>query len=225
LAAHALTAPMAPVIALMALAALGLSGDPVHKPVHEQEAFARPSERLNAPGSRGSGAFNGSRLWPSGLLLSHGLAVRAQPVAQVDPFAGGADGAAAARGGELDQAGVLLAGRCAPWRPGQVQGLRRLLRTAWGRRDHGLRLGACGLRLAAVIHCPPLFPPGLLACPPAMSSTVIPCVSRKDTSSQLPAAPSPRIRAADVTQAGAAPGPGGVIECLTVRSDLRGSRS
>jgi hypothetical protein len=66
---------------------------------------------------------------------------------------------------------------------------------------------ACGLRLAAVIHCPPLFPPGLLACPPAMSSTLIPCVSRKDTSSQLPAAPSRRIRAADVTQAGAAPGP------------------
>ena len=34
LAAHALTAPMAPDIALMALAALGLSGDPVHEPVH-----------------------------------------------------------------------------------------------------------------------------------------------------------------------------------------------
>jgi hypothetical protein len=124
-AAHALTAPMAPVIALMALAALGLSGNPVHKPVHEQEAVARPSERLNAPGPRGSGAFNGSGLWPSGLLLSHGLAVRAQRVAQVDPFAGGADGAAAARGGEFDQAGALLTGRCAPWRPGQVQGLRR----------------------------------------------------------------------------------------------------
>jgi hypothetical protein len=31
---YALAAPMAPVIALMALAALGLSGDPVHKPVH-----------------------------------------------------------------------------------------------------------------------------------------------------------------------------------------------
>jgi hypothetical protein len=39
LAAHALAAPMAPVIALTALAALGLSGDPVHKPVHA-EAFA-----------------------------------------------------------------------------------------------------------------------------------------------------------------------------------------
>jgi hypothetical protein len=57
LAAHALTAPMAPDIALMALAALGLSGNPVHKPVHEQEAAARPSDRLNAPGPRGSGAF------------------------------------------------------------------------------------------------------------------------------------------------------------------------
>ena len=57
LAAHALTAPMAPVIALMALAAPGLSGNPVHKPVHEKEAVARPSERLNAPGPRGSGAF------------------------------------------------------------------------------------------------------------------------------------------------------------------------
>jgi hypothetical protein len=34
LTAHALAAPMAPVIALMALAALGLSDDPVHEPVH-----------------------------------------------------------------------------------------------------------------------------------------------------------------------------------------------
>jgi len=34
LAAHALTAPMAPVIAPTALAALGLSDDPVHEPVH-----------------------------------------------------------------------------------------------------------------------------------------------------------------------------------------------
>jgi hypothetical protein len=34
LTAHALAAPMAPVIALMALAALGLSGYPVHEPVH-----------------------------------------------------------------------------------------------------------------------------------------------------------------------------------------------
>jgi hypothetical protein len=32
--AHAIAAPMAPVIALMALAALGLSGYPVHEPVH-----------------------------------------------------------------------------------------------------------------------------------------------------------------------------------------------
>src|SRR6266487_1361333 len=53
LAAHALTAPMARAIARMAPAALGLSGNPVHKPVHEQEAVARPSERLNAPGPRG----------------------------------------------------------------------------------------------------------------------------------------------------------------------------
>jgi hypothetical protein len=62
LAAHALTAPMAPVIALMALAALGLSGNPVHKPVHEQEAGTRPGERLNAPGPRGSGAFKRFRV-------------------------------------------------------------------------------------------------------------------------------------------------------------------
>ena len=51
LAAHALTAPMAPVIALMALAALGLSGNPVHKPVHEQEAVARPSDPFKRPWS------------------------------------------------------------------------------------------------------------------------------------------------------------------------------
>jgi hypothetical protein len=34
LAAHALAAPIASVIALMTPAALGLSGDPVHEPVH-----------------------------------------------------------------------------------------------------------------------------------------------------------------------------------------------
>ena len=34
LAAHPLTAPMTAVIALMALAALELSGEPVHEPVH-----------------------------------------------------------------------------------------------------------------------------------------------------------------------------------------------
>jgi hypothetical protein len=61
LAAHALTAPMAPVIALMALAALGLSGNPVHKPVHEQEAVARPSDRLNALVLEDRGRLNGSR--------------------------------------------------------------------------------------------------------------------------------------------------------------------
>ena len=33
-AAHALAAPIAQEIALMALTALGLSGDPVHEPVH-----------------------------------------------------------------------------------------------------------------------------------------------------------------------------------------------
>ena len=85
LAAHALTAPMAPVIALMALAALGLSGNPVHKPVHEQEAVARPSDRLNAPGPRGAGRLNGSGSVAGRLLLSLGLAVR---VAQVDPICG-----------------------------------------------------------------------------------------------------------------------------------------
>jgi hypothetical protein len=62
LAAHALTAPMAPVVALMTLAALRLSGNPVHKPVHEQEAVARPSDRLNAPGPRGAGAFKRLRI-------------------------------------------------------------------------------------------------------------------------------------------------------------------
>ena len=36
LAAHAVAAQIAPVIALMAPAALGLSGDPVHEPVHER---------------------------------------------------------------------------------------------------------------------------------------------------------------------------------------------
>ena len=34
-AAHALAAPIAPVIALMTSAALGLSGDPVHEPVDD----------------------------------------------------------------------------------------------------------------------------------------------------------------------------------------------
>jgi hypothetical protein len=33
-AVHALAAPIAPAIALMTPAALGLSGDPVHEPVH-----------------------------------------------------------------------------------------------------------------------------------------------------------------------------------------------
>ena len=36
-ATHALAAPMAPAIARMALAALGLSGDPVHEPVHARD--------------------------------------------------------------------------------------------------------------------------------------------------------------------------------------------
>jgi hypothetical protein len=34
---HALAAPIAPVIALTALAALGFSGDPVHEPVHARD--------------------------------------------------------------------------------------------------------------------------------------------------------------------------------------------
>jgi hypothetical protein len=41
-AAHALAAPIAPVIALMTPAALGLSGDPVHEPVHGPRPKARP---------------------------------------------------------------------------------------------------------------------------------------------------------------------------------------
>ena len=42
-AAHALAAPMAWVIARMALAALGLSGDPVHEPVHVRGPESPPS--------------------------------------------------------------------------------------------------------------------------------------------------------------------------------------
>jgi hypothetical protein len=42
LAAHALAALMAPVIALMAPAALGLSGEPVHEPVHGPRPRVRP---------------------------------------------------------------------------------------------------------------------------------------------------------------------------------------
>jgi hypothetical protein len=40
LAAHALAAPIARVIARMALAALGLSGDPVHEPVYVRDPSA-----------------------------------------------------------------------------------------------------------------------------------------------------------------------------------------
>jgi hypothetical protein len=36
-AAHALAAPIARAIAQMALAALGLCGDPVHEPVHARD--------------------------------------------------------------------------------------------------------------------------------------------------------------------------------------------
>src|SRR5258705_13233282 len=46
----------------------------------------------------------------TGSVLVHGLAVGAQRVALVEPFAGGADGVAAACCGQLDQAGALLAG-------------------------------------------------------------------------------------------------------------------
>ena len=70
----------------------------------------------------------------------------------------------------------------------------------------------------------PLFSPGLLSCPPAASSKIIPCISREDTSSRLPTAPSGRIVAANATRR-SGPGPAGVIQYLTVRSDLRGSRS
>jgi hypothetical protein len=76
LAAHALAAPMAPVIALMTLAALGLSRDPVHEPVHARrprlpflvtgsnntesvhphwEAFALRPLRLSPAPRRGAG--------------------------------------------------------------------------------------------------------------------------------------------------------------------------
>ena len=40
-AAHPLAAPIARLIARMALAALGLSGDPVHEPVHVQDPVSR----------------------------------------------------------------------------------------------------------------------------------------------------------------------------------------
>jgi hypothetical protein len=119
LAAYAPAAPIARAIAQMALAALGLSGNPVHKPVHEQEAVARPSDRLNAPGPRGAGAFKRLRIRGQ---AGYSSALGWPRVAQVNPFAGGADGVAAARGGELDQAGALLTeGRCARWRPGHMQ--------------------------------------------------------------------------------------------------------
>jgi hypothetical protein len=50
LAAHALAALMAPNIALMAPAALGLSGDPVHEPVHARDpASYRPATVRNVP--------------------------------------------------------------------------------------------------------------------------------------------------------------------------------
>jgi hypothetical protein len=42
-AAHSLAAPMARVIARMALAALGLPGDPVYEPVHFRGPASRPS--------------------------------------------------------------------------------------------------------------------------------------------------------------------------------------
>jgi len=51
-----------------------------------------------------------SGLVMDGLVLVHGLAVRAERVALVEPFAGSADGVAAARGGQLDHTGSLLAG-------------------------------------------------------------------------------------------------------------------
>ena len=43
LAAHVLAAPIARAIALTALTALGLSGDPVHEPVHAEPLRPRPS--------------------------------------------------------------------------------------------------------------------------------------------------------------------------------------
>jgi len=39
LAAYALAAPIAPIIALTVLAALGLSGDPVHETVHTRVSY------------------------------------------------------------------------------------------------------------------------------------------------------------------------------------------
>jgi hypothetical protein len=45
LALHALAAPIARTIARLALAALGLSGDPVHEPVHGRDPY--PSEVLD----------------------------------------------------------------------------------------------------------------------------------------------------------------------------------
>ena len=51
---------------------------------------------------------------------------------------------------------------------------------------------------AHVIRCPPPFPPGLLACPSATSSKIIPYISRGGTSSQLPTAPSQRSPAGEM---------------------------
>jgi hypothetical protein len=59
-AAHALAAPMSRGIALIALGALGLSGDPVHEPVHAPELYprvvcdvARLPERLDSSSQHG----------------------------------------------------------------------------------------------------------------------------------------------------------------------------
>ena len=159
--------------------------------------------RLTAPGP-----------WPGGILLSHGLAVRALPVAQVGPFTGSADGVAAARGGELDQAGALLTGgRCAPWRPGQVHrppspdpdGMgppRPLLAAFKSVRDS----------LSATV---PTWTSSMSAC----YVTVIRAYPVRKCPQQLPTAPS---QGREYPKRALPRGPGGVIECLTVRSDLRG---
>jgi len=90
-----------------------------------RKPVAKPRECLNAPILRDRGRLNASGLVAGGLVLVHGLAVRAERVALVDPFAGGADGVAAAGGVSLIMRAPCLPGRCGPCRPGQVQGLRR----------------------------------------------------------------------------------------------------
>src|SRR5438067_1647957 len=78
-----------------------------------------------------------------GVIARGGLAVRAQRVALVDPFAGCPDGVAAARSGQLDHASALLAGAAvdlaARIRRGDPAGRDRRWRVGGGRVEPGVR--------------------------------------------------------------------------------------